>query len=96
MPKQKEKLYFAVYKTIYEKAAKMDYEAYDNPEYYNDLVLAMNSMNERVDSVLSDAQDITRLLTSIISISAVIRPSLPDLAVPPTVKGSSRAIQVRT
>ena len=37
MPKQKEKLYFAIYKTIYEKAAKMDYEAYDNPEFYNDL-----------------------------------------------------------
>jgi ATP-binding cassette subfamily B protein len=47
MPKQREKLYFAIYKTIYEKAAKMDYESYDNPEYYNDLVLAMTSMNER-------------------------------------------------
>jgi hypothetical protein len=56
MPKQKEKLYFAIYKTIYEKAAKMDYEAYDNPEYYNDLVLAMNSMNERAYSVLSNTQ----------------------------------------
>ena len=58
MPKQKEKLYYAIYRTIYEKAAKMDYEAYDNPEYYNDLVLAMNSMNERAYSVLSNTQSI--------------------------------------
>ena len=71
-PKQKERLHFKLYSAIYEKAAKMDYEAYDNPAYYNDLVLAMTSMSERVDSVISDTQDIVRLLTSIISITAVI------------------------
>lgn len=72
LPKQKERLHFKLYSMIYEKAAKMDYESYDNPAYYNDLVLAMTSMSERCDSVLSDAQEIIRLLTSIISISAVI------------------------
>lgn len=72
LPKQKERLHFKLYSAIYVKAAKMDFEAYDNPEYYNDLVLAMNSMNERVDRVISDAQDIVRLLTSILSITAVI------------------------
>ncbi len=72
LPKQKEKLHFRLYSQIYEKAAKMDYEAYDNPAYYNDLVLAMNSMNDRVDRILSDAADIIRLLTSIISVTAVI------------------------
>ena len=72
LPKQREKLNYKLYSQIYDKAAKMDFEAYDNPAYYNDLVLAMTSMYERVDRVLSDAQDITRLLTSIISITAVI------------------------
>ncbi len=72
MPKQKEKLYFAIYKTIYEKAAKMDYEAYDNPEYYNDLVLAMNAMNERAYSVLSNTQDILTNIAGVITIGAVI------------------------
>jgi len=72
MPKQKEKLYFAVYKTIYEKAAKMDYEAYDNPEYYNDLVLAMNSMNERAYTVLQDAQDVLTNVISVLTIGAVV------------------------
>ena len=72
MPKQKEKLYFAIYKTIYEKAAKMDYEAYDNPEYYNDLVLAMNAMNERAHSVLADIQEIFTHVIGIVTIGAVI------------------------
>ena len=72
MPKQKEKLYFAVYKTIYQKAAKMDYEAYDNPEYYNDLVLAMNSMNERAYTVLQDTQDVLTNVISVLTIGTVI------------------------
>ncbi len=72
MPKQKQKLYYAIYKTIYEKAAKMDYEAYDNPEYYNDLVLAMNSMNERAYSVLSNTQDILTNIISVLTIGTVI------------------------
>ena len=72
MPKQKEKLYFAVYKTIYEKAAKMDYEAYDNPEFYNDLVLAMNSMNEKSYTVLQDIQDVLTNVISVLTIGAVI------------------------
>ena len=72
MPKQKQKLYFAIYKTIYEKAAKMDYEAYDNPKFYNDLVLAMNSMNERAYSVLADTQDILTNVVGVLTIGAVI------------------------
>lgn len=72
LPKLKEKLYFSIYKTIYEKAAKMDYEAYDNPEYYNDLVLAMNSMNDRAYNVLSNAQDIIKHSVSVLTIGTVI------------------------
>ena len=72
MPKQKQKLYFAVYKTIYEKAAKMDYEAYDNPEFYNDLVLAMNAMNERAYSVLADTQSVLTHVASVLTIGTVI------------------------
>lgn len=72
LPKQKEKLYFSIYKTIYEKAAKMDYEAYDNPSYYNDLVLAMNSMNDRAYSVLSNTQDILTNVVGVLTIGTVI------------------------
>lgn len=72
LPKQREKLYFSMYKTIYKKAAKMDYEAYDNPEYYNDLVLAMTSMNERANGVLANTQDIITNIVGVLTIGAVI------------------------
>ncbi len=72
LPKQKEKLYFSIYKTIYEKAAKMDYEAYDNPEFYNDLVLAMTAMNDRAYAILSDMQEVISSVVSVVTIGAVI------------------------
>ena len=71
-PKQAEKLHFKLYSQIYEKAAKMDFEFYDNPAFYNDFVLAMNTMSSRVDDILSDTQDFFTHLVSIVSISAVI------------------------
>ena len=72
LPKQKEKLYFSIYKTIYEKAAKMDYEAYDNPEFYNDLVLAMTAMNDRAYAILSDMQEVISSVVGVVTIGAVI------------------------
>ncbi len=72
MPKQKEKLYYKLYTEIYEKAAKMDFESYDNPEFYNDFVLAMNSMSDRAESVLNCTRHIVSNLFSIFTITAVI------------------------
>lgn len=71
-PKQSEKLHYKLYSMIYEKAAKMDFESYDNPEFYNDFVLAMNTMSDRVDSILSSTQAFFTHAVSIISITAVI------------------------
>lgn len=72
LPQQKEKLYHKMYSAIYDKAAKMDFESYDNPEFYNDFVLAMNSMSDRTDSVINSTQRIVSNLVSILSITAVI------------------------
>lgn len=72
VPKQKEKLHYKLYTAIYEKAAKMDFESYDDPEFYNDFVLAMNSMSDRTDSVISSTQRIFSNLFSIFTITAVI------------------------
>lgn len=71
-PKQVEKLNYKLYSMIYEKAAKMDFQAYDDPAFYNDFVLAMNTMSTRVNDVLSSTQDFVTHMVSIISITAVI------------------------
>ncbi len=72
LPRQKEKLYYKLYSAIYEKAAKMDFSSYDDPDFYNDFVLAMNSMSDRTESVISSTQRIFSNLFSIFTITAVI------------------------
>lgn len=72
LPLQSEKLHYKLYSMIYDKASKMDFESYDNPDFYNDFVLAMNSMADRVDSILKSARNLITELVSIISITAVI------------------------
>ncbi len=72
LPLQSEKLYYKLYSSIYDKASKMDFESYDNPDFYNDFVLAMNSMADRVDSILRSSRNLITELVSIVSITAVI------------------------
>ena len=72
LPLQKEKLHYKLYSQIYEKASRMDFESYDNPEFYNDFVLAMNTMSDRVESILTSTRNLITELASIISITAVI------------------------
>lgn len=71
-PQMAEKLHYKLYSMIYEKAANMDFEAYDNPGFYNDFVLAMNTMSTRVDDILADTQDFFTHMVSIVSITTVI------------------------
>ncbi len=71
-PRMAEKLHYKLYSQIYEKAAKMDFQSYDDPKFYNDFVLAMNTMSTRVDDILSDTQDFFTHMVSIISITTVI------------------------
>lgn len=68
MPVQKEKLHKKLYEQIYDKAARMDLSSYDDPKFYNDFVLAMNTMGERIDAIVSDA---TTLFTNIIAIGTI-------------------------
>lgn len=45
LPKMKQKFKFI----LYEKAQELDLECYDNPEYYNDFVLAVSEADKQVD-----------------------------------------------
>lgn len=48
-----EKINRNVREMLYEKAKSIDIACYDNPEYYNDFVFAMDNAAERVDNVLN-------------------------------------------
>ncbi len=68
LPVQKEKLNKKLYEQIYEKAARMDLSSYDDPKFYNDFVLAMNTMGERIDAIIHDS---TTLFTNVIAIGTI-------------------------
>ena len=51
-PRGREKIYWAVREMLYTKAKEIDIACYDNPEYYNDYVFALNNVTVRVDAVL--------------------------------------------
>ena len=68
MPVQKEKLNKKLYEQIYEKAARMDLASYDDPKFYNDFVLAMNTMGDRIESIIHDT---TTLFTNILAIGTI-------------------------
>ena len=48
LPKMKKKLKFL----LYEKAQELDLECYDNPEYYNEFVLAVSEADKQVDRLI--------------------------------------------
>lgn len=68
LPVQKEKLNKKLYEQIYDKAARMDLSSYDDPKFYNDFVLAMNTMGERIEAIIHDT---TTLFTNVIAIGTI-------------------------
>ncbi len=61
----KPKLYRALKEMMYEKAAKIDLSCYDDPEYYNDFVLAVAEAESSIDRFLVMCNLIVQGLTVI-------------------------------
>ena len=52
-PLMKYKLYHNMYEVLLNKAAKVDIEYYDNPEYYNDFIWSMNEADSRIYNAIT-------------------------------------------
>ena len=61
--KNKPKLYRALKEKMYEKAAEIDLSCYDDPEYYNDFVLAVAEAESAIDRFLLLCNHIVQALT---------------------------------
>ena len=61
--KNKPKIYRALKEKMYEKAAEIDLNCYDDPEYYNDFVLAVAEAESSIDRFLSMCNMIMQGLT---------------------------------
>ena len=61
--KNKPKLYRALKEKMYEKAAEIDLSCYDDPDYYNDFVLAVAEAESSIDRFLLLCNHIVQALT---------------------------------
>ena len=65
--RQKPRLYQALKSQMYEKAAEMDLACYDNPEYYNDFVLAVAEAENSLDRFLTPLNSIVQAITVVVT-----------------------------
>lgn len=54
LPVQKEKLFGKIQKDLNKKAISMDLSCYDDPNYYNELIWNMTSMEQNINSLLDN------------------------------------------
>lgn len=62
-PKTKPKLYQALKEQMYRKAAELDLSCYDNPDYYNEFVLAVSESEQSIDRFLTLLNQIMQAIT---------------------------------
>lgn len=71
-PWAKQKLDLKMQKELFEKAYSMDVACYDDPEFYNDFVWAMDEASKRSDEVIDDIGSLIRCIVGFSSLFAVI------------------------
>lgn len=64
------KLYKALKEKMYEKAAELDLSCYDNPEYYNEFVLAVSESEASIDRFLTLLNSIMQSITIVVTTGA--------------------------
>jgi len=71
-PIGREKITRAVREKLYEKAKDMDISCYDNPEFYNDFVFAMDNAAARVENVINGLGELIRDITMLAVVGGYI------------------------
>lgn len=66
-PRELPKVRRDVRMALYEKAKELDLECYDNPEYYNKLVLAVSEVDKQIDRCVTFLQNMASGITIFVS-----------------------------
>ncbi len=69
---EREKVYYRLNKSLYEKARSLDLEDYDNPDFYNNFILAIESSSDNIQNLLGLVRNYFGSLVSLITISGVL------------------------
>lgn len=69
---EREKVYYRLNKKLYEKAKSLDLESYDNPEFYNNFILTIESSSDNIQNLLGLVRNYVGNVVSLITISSVL------------------------
>lgn len=68
----RERLYYRLNSTLYEKAHSLDLQNYDDPDFYNNFILTIESSSENIQGLLGMVQNYIGNIVSLIAVSSVI------------------------
>ncbi len=68
----RERLYYSLNKTLYEKAKALDLESYDNPDFYNNFILTIESSSDNIQNLMTLVKHYVNDIISLITISSIL------------------------
>lgn len=68
----REKAYRGLNKTLYEKAKTLDLECYDNPKFYNNFILTIESSSDNIQNIMGMVQNYVGELVSLLTIGSIV------------------------
>lgn len=68
----REKIYYRLNSKLYEKAKSLDLESYDDPSFYNDFILTIESSSDNIQNLLGLVRNYVANIISFIAISSVL------------------------
>lgn len=68
----RERVYYGLNKTLYEKAKEVDLSNYDNPEFYNSFILTIESSSDNIANLLGLVRNYVGNLVSFVTIAGVL------------------------
>lgn len=68
----RERLYYRLNSTLYEKAHSLDLQNYDDPDFYNNFILTIESSSENIQGLLGMVQNYIANIVSLAAIASII------------------------
>ena len=68
----KEKVYYGLNKRLYEKARELDLASYDNPDFYTDFILTIESSSDNIQNLMNLVRNYFADLIALVAVSSVL------------------------
>lgn len=69
---ERERVYYGLNKKLYDKARRLDEESYDNPDFYNNFILTIESSSDNIQNLLGLVRNYVGNIILLLSIGSVL------------------------